>query len=217
MTTLAEIATTVPGAAGVFRRHRLDFCCKGEISLEEACTQRGVDPGTVTRDLDGLPGDTESLEPLKALSPAALVDHIERRYHEPLRPMVDDLIAMARKVERVHADKPECPHGLALRLEQARVALDEHLGKEEQILFPAIRRGMGPELSPPIAAMRHDHDDHGETLRELRALASDFVPHDGACRTWRALFLGLAKLESEVHEHVLVENHLLFPSVLGES
>jgi regulator of cell morphogenesis and NO signaling len=216
MQTLAEIATTVPGAAGVFRRYALDFCCKGDISLDEACSKRGVDAVDVERALGALPEGSESLEPLKKLTPAQLVDHIESRYHEPLRPMVDDLIAMARKVERVHGDKPACPRGLADRLEKARVDLHEHLGKEENILFPAIRRGLATALRPPISRMRVEHDEHGETLRELRALTTDFVPPEGACRTWQALYLGLAQLESELHEHVLVENHILFPGVLGE-
>jgi len=215
--TLAELATTVPGAAGVLRRHRLDFCCGGDQTLEKACEARGIDPSPIAEELSALEhGGEAPLEELRALTPPQLVDHIENRYHAPLRPALEDLLAIARRVENRHGDKPECPRGLAARLERGALELSDHLQKEETILFPSVRRGMTDELSGPVSVMRHEHDIHAAFLEDLRKLAHDFTPPPGACNSWRALYLGLAELEKEIHEHVLVENHILFPRLVGD-
>jgi regulator of cell morphogenesis and NO signaling len=83
--------------------------------------------------------------------------------------------------------------------------------KEEQVLFPMMRRGGHPMIGHPIAMMRHEHDDHGEHLRALEALTRDFTPPAGACRSWRALYAGLDHLAAELMRHIAVENSLLFP------
>ncbi len=88
--------------------------------------------------------------------------------------------------------------------------------KEEQMLFPAILAGRrGGHVHMPIRVMMHEHDDHGENLRRLRELATDFRPPVEACATWRALYAGLEKLESELMEHIHLENNVLFPRALN--
>lgn len=214
--TLASLATSVPGAAGVFRRHRLDFCCNGDRTLAEACAIRSVEPAAVVEALSAL--STREPTPLASLElqpPAELVDYVVRRYHDPLRAQLADLLAFARRVEKVHAQHPHCPVGLADALDQGGQELNRHMDKEERALFPAIRQGLTTQLAPPIAMMRQEHEEHGAFLERLRELTRDFTLPADACRTWRALYLGLEALEAELHEHVLVENHLIFPRVLG--
>lgn len=144
-----------------------------------------------------------------------LIDHLITRYHEPLRQDLPAWIDAARKVERVHAAKPSCPHGLTEVLMTWRTDMDLHLGKEEQVLFPAILEGTrGLRLAMPIRVMLQEHEDHGATLLRLRALTHDFVPPAEACSTWRALYEGLARLEEELMRHVHLENHVLFPRAL---
>lgn len=210
--TLASLATQIPGAAGVLRRHKLDFCCRGQQTLADACAARGVDPDALKGALEALDRSGDApLERLGELSPPALVAHILERYHEPLRPALEDLIALARRVEHRHGDRADCPRGLASLLQIGARELDLHLHKEEQILFPAVARGMTKELAGPVWVMENEHEEHGRFLEGLRELAHDFQPPADACNSWRALYLGLADLERELHEHILVENHFLFP------
>ncbi len=54
-----------------------------------------------------------------------------------------ELILQATKVERVHADKPNVPKGLTKYLTMLHQELSSHMMKEEQILFPMIKQGMG--------------------------------------------------------------------------
>ena len=83
--------------------------------------------------------------------------------------------------------------------------------KEELILFPAIRKGGTPGIENPIAVMRADHDDHDREVAEMRRLTHDLTLPAGACRTWTALYTGLAEFIDDLSEHMRLENDVLFP------
>ncbi len=205
--TLGSIAQRIPGATAVLRRHKLDFCCGGEATLADAARAGGVDARTVAGELRALaPRDDDAPE-----DPDALIGHILERYHETHRRELPELILMARKVEEVHAGHPDAPRGLASLLERIAEAIEEHMQKEERILFPMIRAGMGGMAVGPISVMKHEHVEHGERLRELEALTHDHTPPADACATWRALYAGTRKLVDDVMEHIHLENNVLFP------
>jgi regulator of cell morphogenesis and NO signaling len=213
--TLAQIAIDVPAAPGVFLRHGLDFCCHGQRSLAEACREKGIDPEQVTHELEAATVPDAGATSWKDRPLDELVDFILARYHAPLRGDVATLIELASKVERVHEDKPSCPHGLAAHLAQVLEALESHLGKEEQILFPMIRDGSAAMALMPVKVMMQEHEDHGQNLRRTRELTADLVAPPEACTTWRALYAGLTRLEAELMQHIHLENNLLFPRAVN--
>lgn len=215
--TLGQLATTHPTATHVFLRHRLDFCCGGGQKLTDACKKAGLDPDAIAAEI-ALEGETRSLDRWDAKPLPDVIDFILRRFHEPLRRDLPVLIEAAKRVERVHGRKPSCPHGLALFLEQLDAELRQHMTKEEQVLFPAITTGgRGDQVHMPVRVMMQEHDDHGANLRRLRELTTNFNPPPEACATWRALYSGLDKLESELMEHIHLENNVLFPRALNAS
>ena len=207
--TVGELAATMPGATAVFRKFRVDFCCHGEIALDEAARQRGVDVDDVERELRALEAASAALP--ESWETGRLIDHILARYHETHRRELPELIELARKVEAVHIDHPQAPRGLAVLLKQMHGELEVHMKKEELILFPAMRRRSGGGLDAPIAQMRHDHADHGEHLQRMQAITNGFARPEGACRSWQALYLGAAKLADDLTEHIHLENNVLFP------
>jgi regulator of cell morphogenesis and NO signaling len=208
--TVGEIAAALPGATAVFRRFGMDFCCKGNVPLEDSARQRGVDVAEVERALSALDGALDG-ETAPAATPA-LIDHIVARYHETHRHELPELIRLARQVEKVHAGKPGVPAGLAALLERMGFELEQHMSKEEMVLFPAMKQQVpGPMLGIPISRMRHEHDDHGENLREIDRLTNGITLPTGACRTWQALYAGLAKLNEDLMQHIHLENNVLFP------
>jgi len=211
---VGEIAAALPGATAVFRRFKLDFCCGGDVPLAEAAAKRGADLGAIRAALTALDATARMPAPEES---AALIDHIVARYHETHRQELPELIRLARKVERVHGEHPQAPRGLADLLEQVREELEAHMAKEEQVLFPLLRQGGHPMIGHPIAQMRHEHDHHGEQLRRLEALAGGFVLPEGACRSWQALYGGVAKLADDVMEHIHLENNVLFPRFAGQT
>lgn len=213
--TLGHVATAHPASTLVFLRHRLDFCCGGRKPLGDACRDAGLDPAEVILEIEA-EGATRTPERWDDKPLPTLIDFIIGTYHEPLRTDLPALLEAARRVERVHGKKPSCPNGLASFLEQLTADLEQHLDKEEQGLFPAIRSGRcGGPLHMPVRVMMQEHEDHGAHLQRLRELTTGFVPPAEACATWRALYAGLAKLESELMEHIHLENNVLFPRALN--
>ncbi len=205
---VGEIAANMAGATSVFRRLGIDFCCHGDMRLDEAARRRGIDVALVADELSRL-DETQSLALPE--DTGALIDHICTRYHEVHRQQMPELITLSRRVEQVHAGKPGVPAGLADLLQQALGELEVHMRKEELILFPAMRRqGTGP-LDGPISHMRDDHVDHGEVLERVVKLTDDFTRPEGACGTWRALYAGASQLRDDLIEHIHIENNILFP------
>ena len=205
---IGQIAVELPGATAVFRRHKLDFCCGGEIAVQEACERKQLSVDTVLAELDGL----QRVDVDVAQQPVPeVIDHILQRYHAVHREQLPELIRMARRVEAVHRDSPDVPTGLADHLEAMEQELLDHMDKEENILFPLLRAGGRGMAHNPIAVMRHEHTSHGEQLERLMALAHDTKPPAGACNTWRALYAGIAQLSDDLINHIHLENNLLFP------
>ena len=206
--SLGHLAVQIPGATAVFRRLKLDFCCGGQQSLDTACASKGLNADAVLGEIRALQQREAAPE---APAPAELIDHILRRYHEVHRQQLPELIRMARRVEAVHRDHPQVPHGLADHLETLEQELLEHMAKEEQILFPLLKQGGHPMVVHSIGMMRHEHVNHGAQIERLAELTQQHQPPAGACNTWQALYAGTARLTEDLIEHIHTENNLLFP------
>ena len=205
--SIGQIAVQLPGATAIFRQLKLDFCCGGHISLQQAAQDKGLDVEAVLTELRTL----QRPQALPAVAdPAALIDHILTRYHDVHRHQLPELIRMARRVEAVHRDNPDVPVGLAEHLENMEEELNDHMLKEESILFPALKSGGNAFVVHPIAMMRSEHVDHGAQLDKLMQLSHDATPPAGACNTWRALYAGIAQLNDDLINHIHLENNVLF-------
>lgn len=214
--TLADIVTGHPAAAAVFHRHHLDYCCRGTRAFAAACADRGLDPAAIRaeiREAERSPDGTRTDWSQRPLG--EVIDHILARYHRPLREELRRLAELAAKVERVHGEKPACPHGLADHLAEMIGAVEDHLVKEEEILFPIIRHGHGPLAEAPVRLMVEEHERHGESLARVRELTGDLVPPPEACASWIVLYRGLEELERDLMDHIHLENHVLFPRALA--
>ncbi len=215
-TSLGDLVAARPRAAVVLVRYGLDFCCGGGQSLQEACDREGLDPARILAEIEALPAPEEPLRDWREAPVEELIQHILDRYHEAHRRDLPALLAMACKVEEVHADKPSCPRGLADLLAEMHEGMETHMQKEERILFPMILAGAGALAAPPIRVMEAEHEEHGQRLKRLAEITGGFEPPAEACTTWRSLYEGLRTLHREVQEHVHLENHLLFPRVLSQ-
>ncbi len=208
--SLGQLARDIPGATALFHKHNLNFCCGGDVSLREAARNSQVDAGPIALALEQLmsasPGETD----LNDKSDIDLIEHILERYHDTHRRQLPELIRLAARVELVHGGHPQCPAGLTALLEDMQQALEAHMAREEQILFPMIARGMGAMARMPISLMKQQHDDHGDLLHELERCTRGFTLPDGACNTWTALYRGLAALRQDLMDHIHIENNVLF-------
>ncbi len=222
--TVGSLVADRPGRARVFEKYGIDYCCGGARSLAEACGERGVDAAAVAADLEaydaahtGDPGpDAE------ATTPAALADYVVATHHAYLREALPRLARLAAKVARAHgARHPET-------VEAARIftafapAMEQHMEKEEMILFPMVRQLQAGEgggfhcgsVANPVRVMMLEHDDAGADLARFRTLLHDYEPPADACNTFRAMLDGFRELEEDTHRHVHLENNVLFPAAL---
>jgi regulator of cell morphogenesis and NO signaling len=217
-TTVAEIASALPSSVRVFQRHGIDFCCGGKTPIGVACEEQGIPFEQVASALEAAavagqaPDDRDwNQEPF-----STLIDHIVSTYHDALREELPRLESMAARVSRVHGAKGPGLARLEALVTELAADLQAHMRKEEMVLFPAIRalelrREHANWIAQPIAVMEHEHDRAGALLSEMRSLTSDYAPPEWACQTFRALYHGLAELESTMHVHVHLENNVLFP------
>ena len=214
---VGQLAAEHPLATRVFHRHGIDFCCDGGRKLQEACAAQGVDTGMVLEEIRRELNNTTIPEERWGQAPLEdLVQHILVAYHGPLKEELPRLESMARKVLEVHGDKdPETLSEVVEVYAGLKAELSQHMVKEEQILFPMIEQGQGAMAGGPVSVMKHEHDSAGAALRRLRELTKDYQVPPGACNTWRALWHGLAALEESLHQHIHLENNILFPRALG--
>jgi regulator of cell morphogenesis and NO signaling len=210
--SLGQLARRIPGATRLFDQHHLDFCCAGNRTLRTAAQAAGLAPEPIAAELLAMQQRAEAAteRDWSEASDTELVEHILTRYHAVHREQLPELIRLARKVEHVHGERIDCPHGLADHLERMAQELESHMRKEEMVLFPMIVRGQGAMAAMPIAVMRMEHDDHGAELRRLEELTDGINPPRGACTTWRALYLGLRAFREDLMTHIHTENNILF-------
>jgi regulator of cell morphogenesis and NO signaling len=220
---LGTIVTEHPILARHLERLGLDYCCGGRRTLGDACAERGLDAVAVGRDL-GAEAEGAAPADWASMAPTELVDHIEATHHAYLHYELPRVEALLEKVERAHGERhPELAFVRAT-FDELAAELDPHLAREEQVLFPLIRRidadpdvaSSLPPLAAPIRVMLVDHDRAGELLDQLRGLTSGYVTPADGCASFRALYAALAEIEADTHLHVHKENNVLFPAVLGE-
>ena len=210
--SLGQLARRIPGATRLFDAHHLDFCCGGNKTLRAAAAAAGVDTQPIVDQLQVLLGrsDASGEGEWQHASAGELVAHVLARYHAVHREQLPELIRLARKVEQVHGERADCPHGLADQLAAMAQELESHMRKEENVLFPMIAGGHGAMAGGPISVMRMEHDDHGVALRAIEQLTSGIVAPAGACTTWRALYTGLRTFREDLMAHIHTENNILF-------
>ncbi|CCJ76838.1 iron-sulfur cluster repair protein YtfE [Cronobacter muytjensii] len=211
---LGELALTIPRASALFRKYHLDFCCGGKQTLLRAAERQALDLDAIERELATL-ADAPLEKDWKTASLAEIIDHIIVRYHDRHREQLPELILQATKVERVHADKPGVPKGLAKYLTMLHEELTRHMMKEERVLFPMIKQGMGSQAMGPISVMESEHDEAGELLEVIKHTTNNVTPPPEACTTWRAMYNGINALIDDLMNHISLENNNLFPRALA--
>jgi regulator of cell morphogenesis and NO signaling len=220
-TLVADIATASPATIKVFQRHRIDFCCGGRIPLGEICEAHQIEPPVLIGELEQALRATESETDWTKEPLTSLVAHIQARFHRPLEEEIPRLRAMVDKVVSRHGARLPRLAELQATFAGLQHELLEHMKKEDVVLFPAIvalEAGAAPNRSAgwtwidqPILVMEAEHVSAGAALERIAELTDGHVPPADACPTFRGLYHGLAELERDMHVHVHLENHILFP------
>jgi regulator of cell morphogenesis and NO signaling len=216
--TVAELLKKHPAACAILERHRVDYCCGGNRTLAEACSQAGISPGTLLADLSMAvadPGKTEA-PPSKDRPLGEIVSHILDHRHAHLKMKLPKLRAMTVKVAAVHGrHRPEFLD-LARMFNEFSGEIERHLDKEKRIVFPWLLSAR-EQSGSPTELMRSEHEHYGRQLDWIRKLCSNYAAPDHACNTWRGLYSELAALDRELREIIEIENTSVFPDASGSA
>lgn len=226
--TVGELVATHPSLSKVFESFGIDYCCGGKIPLEQACENKGLALDSVTQAIQqhlSLSGQVEAFSPA-GLTLSGLCDYIVSRHHQYLSDNLPRVSGLVDKVARVHGAKEPRLKKLKACYDELRVEIEPHLAKEEQVLFPYCKDvdvATAPvqfhcgSLQAPIGVMEREHVMVGNLLRDMRTLTDDYTPPDWACNTYRALFDALCEMEQDLHQHIHLENNVLFPQALAKA
>jgi len=226
---VGAIVTAFPGASNLFKKVQIDFCCGGDITLREAAEDQELAFEPLLEKLNdsydqarlrAVPGDTD----WRRASYPQLINHIVNRHHKFLQAELPVLSEFVTKVYRVHGSRQPELAEVYRRFHEMKMELDEHLIAEEELLFPLLLAyGENPtedrrmRAAARVDELESDHRSVGDILRELRYLTADYTLPEGACKTYQLTYHKLQELESDLFEHIHLENNILFPRVSGAS
>lgn len=223
--TVRELALEIPQAARVFESLGIDYCCGGMKPLAEACKSAGVPTEQVLSKLKlaQQAPELKQAQDWQTASFADLIAHIVSTHHEYLRQELPRIGNLFSKVYAAHGTRHGELHEMEVTFSALADELLSHLMKEEQILFPYLvqtEQGAAPHtcfgsVKNPIRMMMSEHDSAGEALRRMRTLSRDYTVPTDACMSYGKLFGALRGLEADLHQHIHLENNILFPRAVG--
>lgn len=225
-TPVRDIAIQLPASIPLLERLNIDYCCGGKHTLAEACAKRDLSVVPVLEGLEQQQQNATSLETAWRTAPLKqLTDHIVQKHHAFARGHLDLIRELAAKVERRHgASHPEL-FQVSEAFASISAELTHHFFCEENILFPYIAQLEAEErpalpavfgsVQQPVTRMMMDHDHTGNELRLLREITHNYETPAGVCTTYRALYRALADLEQDLHQHIHLENNILFPRAMA--
>lgn len=222
--TIGEIVAGFPGASNLFKEYKIDFCCGGNRTLSAALEQQQIDKRVFLERLNHMVQQAQENRfrdtDWREATSSDLIDHIVQTHHAYLHKELPLLSEFVTKILRVHGQMhPELAQ-LHRLFHQMKMELEQHLIAEEEIVFPLIRKaeqtGARADVSKAaniIGEMEDDHSAAGNLLKEMRKVTQDYRLPEGACRTYTLTFQKLEEMESDLFEHIHLENNVLFPRV----
>jgi regulator of cell morphogenesis and NO signaling len=224
-TKVKDIALANPEARKILEDAGVDYCCGGGKSLHEACLHSDVPTEEILRRLrENTKQAIPDQENWLSATLCNLTHHIREKHHRYVREAIPRVQSLLEKVMAKHGQNhPEIAE-IQRRFSEVGREMIMHMQKEEQILFPyidAMEHSVNAHgsLEPPffqtvvnpIQAMMKEHDSAGELLRQIRKESSEYTAPADACTTYKALYQELREFESDLHQHIHLENNILFP------
>ena len=216
---VADVVTDYPKSADIFRNAGIDFCCGGQESIASAVNHKpNIDLNSLLNKLNHI-DNTEGNSTInpKFLNVESLIQYIQSAYHETLKEEFKNLTPYVTKLAKVHG--PSHPYLLKLQdlYREFRDSMLDHIRKEDEEDFPKlIQYSQGQDVQNIkiiLEDLINDHEDTGQLLKVMNQLTSDYQAPEEACGTWKLVYQRLQNIERQTHQHVHLENHVLFKKV----
>ena len=226
--TIGEYVAKDFRTASVFSKYGIDFCCKGNRTIEEACEKKNLDFNQIEKEVTQLlETKSDGAIDFKSWPSDLLIDYIEKTHHRFVEEKSAVLLPFLDKLCKVHGHS----HPEIFEINELFIGcageLAQHMKKEEMILFPfikqlenALRTGQDIEqphfgtVENPIAMMKHEHEAEGDRFVKIAELTNNYTPPADGCTTYRVTFSMLQDFEQDLHKHIHLENNILFPRAI---
>jgi regulator of cell morphogenesis and NO signaling len=229
--TVRKFAVENPAATRIFEKFGIDYCCGGNQSLEQACEKANISIDSVLDTLEMADETARAAQEVRDWNHeplSQLIAHIKRTHHKYTREETVRLTALLQKVCSAHGKNHPELHQIRVVFAGLSQELMTHLMKEEMVLFPFIERmeeaviqsepvlpAPFGSLQNPVAMMKHEHDSAGGALSAIRKASGEFTPPADACISYQTLYKALAAFEADLHQHIHLENNILFPRAIA--
>jgi len=215
--SVAEVSIEFPNALKIFNKYKIDYCCGGQRSFEEACNAAKISSELVWEAINKNGKEAGSAINFKNWSPSLLVDYILDQHHNYVREAIPLLDVLFDKVCSAHGDNHPELFEIKNSFQLLSEELMQHMDKEERILFPAIKmmRDSSTEFpfAQPITVMKDEHESAGNLIKEIRTLTSNYTVPKDVCTTYRMMFTKLEAFDNDLMQHIHLENNILFEKV----
>jgi regulator of cell morphogenesis and NO signaling len=221
--TLKSIALDHYEFIPILEKYSLDFCCRGKKTLKEACIENDVSLETILAEINEAGVPIKAQMPFTEMSAEQLISYILIHHHFYVKNSIPTILNHLEKVVSKHGERyPNMIKVLSL-FNAVSDELMPHMQKEEQILFPRIKIIFGAEaeaiaaqkivgfIDGPIRVMEIEHENAGDLLFEIRRITDHYKAPETACTTHRVCLDELKAFEEDLHQHVHLENNILFP------
>ncbi len=220
---IGDIVSKFPGAADIFKANKIDFCCGGDRQLKLAIQEGNLDETQVLNDLNKKyklsKNMTEKVDiDWQNSSLSELIDYIVNKHHAYLQENLPRVSELSNTILRVHGVNHQELSKVHKLFHSLKMELKQHLIKEEEILFPIIKKyeedPSAKQLDKAFTVINELEDEHegaGDILKELREVSKDYVVPDDGCNTYQLTYQLLEELESDLFQHIHLENNILFP------
>ncbi|WP_412464879.1 iron-sulfur cluster repair di-iron protein [Flavobacterium mekongense] len=223
--TVGEFVAGDFRTAAVFSKYGIDFCCKGNRTLEEVCEKKGLDVYSIQDELNAvLESKSDNNIDFKSWPVDLLIDYIEKTHHRYVEEKSTALLFYLDKLCKVHGQHHPELFEIGLHFKICATELAQHMKKEELILFPFVKKMFNAlrdresieqphfgTVNNPIAMMQDEHENEGERFRIIAKLTDNYNPPVDACETYRVTFAMLKEFEQDLHKHIHLENNIVFP------
>lgn len=218
--SIGEIVSIMPKASEVFKKYNIDFCCGGHRHLSEAIREQKLNEREVINKLDEAYEETRRIinqVDYRTMPYSELIDYIVNTHHAYLKKSLPEISQLTTMILRVHGVNHSDLFKVHKQFSTLKTELEQHLIKEEEILFPLIKEyekipstDLLNKIRTVIKETEEEHEAAGDILKELRKITNDYmVPEDG-CGSYKKTFEWLQELEADLFQHIHLENNILF-------
>lgn len=226
--TIGEIVADDYRKAEIFKKHGIDFCCKGNVTIAEVCEKKNVNYENLINELKAVDAISDNKEEdFNEWDLSELVDHIVQVHHSYVERSLPIIHEFKNKVCKVHGQHNPELFEIANNFDDVAEELTMHMHKEEMVLFPYIKKlneafKANEKIDPPhfatirnpISMMELEHVSAGRSTENIRSFSNNYTPPVHACATYRVLFAKLEEFENDLHRHIHLENNILFKKAI---